>query len=180
MSNRQRRFVHIQEEFYKLDGLTILSANLLALIAAFRGEGLRMSNEDLAKFFNVERCTIIRSINKLREKNYITNKGGHQYNRRLVASGVILILLDSVKMPLSGSKTIPEVVSKSHKTGSKTLPITKEREEKVSTASPLPAFEGRASAVQTKVATQAERREIFEKMPDSSPFKRAILARQAV
>ena len=178
MSNGQRLYVHTPEEFFKLDGLTILDANLLALIAAFRGEGLRLSNNRLAEFFNIERCTVIRSINKLRDKNYITNKGAHRQKRCLIASGIILILLDSVKMTPGGSKTIPEVVSKSHKTGIKTLPISKRTKEKVSTASPLPASEGRASAVQNEVATRADRLEILEKMPDSS-FKREMLARRA-
>jgi hypothetical protein len=145
----------VPEEFYKLDGLTMLDANLLALIAAFRGEGLRLSNNRLGVFFNVQRRSIVRRVGELRAKGYITDKGGHRQKRRLVASGVILSLLDSVKRTPGGGKMTPEVVSKCLKSGVNLSPITKVIEEKVSTALPLPASEGRASAVQIgKILTQ--------------------------
>ncbi|MCJ7729798.1 MAG: MarR family transcriptional regulator [Sedimentisphaerales bacterium] len=156
MSNEHRLFVHVPEEFYNLDGLTTLDANLLALIAAFRGEGLRLSNNRLGVFFNVQRRSVVRSVNRLRAKGYITDKGGHRQKRRLVASGVILSLLDSVKKTPGGVKMTPEVVTKCLKTGVNLSPITKGIEEKVSTASPLPASEGRTSAVQiNKASNQA-------------------------
>jgi DNA-binding Lrp family transcriptional regulator len=177
VNNGQGLFVCVTEEFFKLDGMTTLDANLLALITRFRGEGSRLSNNRLAKFFNVNRRSVVRAVSKLKTSGYITDKGGHRQKRRLVASGGILSLLDRGKMPLGRDKTPPEVGVKCPKTGGNLTPISKERKKEVSTASPLPAFEGRASAVQNKVATQAERREILDKSPDS-PFKRAMLARR--
>ncbi len=179
MSNISGLFVTIQEDFFKLDGLSTLDANLLALIAAFRGEGLRLSNNRMAKFFNIDRRSVVRAVSKLKNRGYATDKGGHWQKRRLVASGGILSLLDRGKMPLGRGKTPPKVGTKCPKDGGNLSPIKEGIEEKVSTALPLPAAEGRASAVENKVATRAERRELLENMPDSS-FKRAILARRAV
>ena len=182
VSNGQRLFVYIPEGFFKLDGLTILDANLLGLIAAFRGEGLRLSNNRLAELFNVERCTVIRSINKLRGRNYITKKGGN-CNRLLIASSSILILLDSSKMIPGGSKTTPEVVSKSHKIGSKTIPINKGNKEKQSPALPssLPygasASAEKQSTAQESIISLADRKKMIDGISDS-PFRRTIVARR--
>ncbi|MFH1371787.1 MAG: hypothetical protein ABII09_10960 [Planctomycetota bacterium] len=157
MSNGQGLFVIVTAEFFKLDGLSTLNANLLALIAAFRGEGLQLSNKRLSNFFNIDRRSVVRAVSKLKARGYITDKGGHRQKRRLVASGGILSLLDRGKMPLGRGKTPPEVGAKCPKTGGNLPPINKEKEKEVSTASPLPASEGRASAVQIgRAGSQAE------------------------
>ena len=182
MSNGQRLFVFVPEVLFKLDGLPTLGVNLLALVAAFGEEGLRLSNNRLAEFFNVERGTIIDNINRLRDKRYVTDKGEREQKRRIVASSVILALLDSTKKPMGGIKMIPEVVSKRHKTGVKTPPINKEKEENTSTASPSPSPYGASTeassiAPQETVMPLEDRRKLLDNIPDS-PFKQAILAKR--
>jgi hypothetical protein len=177
MSNERQLFVFTPEPFFKLDGVTPLSANLLALTAAFGKDGLRLSNYRLAELFNVERGTVIDNIKKLKDCRYITNEGEHKQRHRLVASSVILTLLDSFKRKSRSVKITPEVVSKYHKTGVKKPPISKESKANIRTASPLPASEGRASAEPSEITSPEERLKILGDTPDS-PFKQAIQARR--
>jgi len=176
MSNRQQLYTFTPESFYQLDGLTPLSANLLALIAAFGKEGLRVSNYDLAKIFSVERGTIIDNINKLKNKRYITDEGRNKQNHRLVASSVILTLLDSFKRQLGSGKITPEVVSKSHKTGVKTTPISKENKENRSDATPLPAREQASSSPKDPICSPEQRRALRANLPKD--FQERLQARE--
>lgn len=176
VSNGQQLYIFTPESFYQLEGLTTLSSNLLALIAAFGREGLRLSNYRLAKLFNVERGTIIDNIARLKGRGYITDEGKNKQKHRLVASSVILTLLSSVKRQLGSGEITPEPVSKGNKTGVETTPINKESKENRSDATPLPVS-GQPSLSPQKIISPEDRRKILENMPDST-FKRAVLARR--
>lgn len=150
MSNGQRLFVYVPGEFYKLDGLTTLAVNLLALTAAFGQKGLILSDTKLAELFNCCRRTIINSVQLLRQRGYVKDAGRDKQHRCLVASGAIIALLDRAKITTDGAKTSPQAGQKLLKTGAKAAPIKElskqEREKKESTALPLPAG-GQASAL---------------------------------
>ena len=167
MSNGQQLYTFTPESFYQLEGLTTLSSNLLALIAAFGKEGLRLSNYRLAKLFNVERGTIIDNVARLKSKSYITDEGRNKQNHRLVASSVILTLLDSFKRQLGSGKITPEIVSKSHKPGVKTTPISKESKENRSDATPLPAREQASPSPKDPICSLEQRRALRANLPKS-------------
>jgi biotin operon repressor len=121
----------------ELLGLGITSAPellILSLAAGFGRKGLKMSNASLARLLRVDRTTIIRAINRLKAKGYLTDASNKPRVRRLV--------LDSGKVPLPGSGVdATKVVAKCHQSsGVDATTELKEREEtEGGYASPSPA-----------------------------------------
>jgi hypothetical protein len=83
-------YVRIPTPLYKLDGLSTLQVNVLALVIGFGQNGLQLSSEKLAGVFNVAPKTIDNAVSVLSERGYIRDLIGRRGKRRqLVATSAI-------------------------------------------------------------------------------------------
>ena len=69
--------------------------------------GLTLSNNALAEVLNTDRRTVINSINRLRQKGLVTDKGS-KFSRVLVANSEIVSLLNGDDVSLSNSEKVSQ------------------------------------------------------------------------
>ncbi len=88
---REISYVKISAEIFKAPVRSVPKVCILALASNFGMNGLRTSNDKLAKLFCVHKRTVEKAISELREESLIADTGRGKNDRCLIVTDKITI-----------------------------------------------------------------------------------------